>query len=202
MVSDVIEKFGQIDFLFNNAGISVTGDFRDLKPEDWTKVLDVNLWGVIHGCAEVVPSMTARRSGYIVNTASLAGLLPFPTNLPYTTSKHAVVGFSLALRAEAADLGVNVSVVCPGFVRTGMFAATPAINAPHEELFRQMPIDSFLDSRKAAHEILAGVTRNRAVIIFPRSADLLWRLYRLWPGSIWWNQLRITRQFRKLRGKE
>ena len=200
MIQNASGQFGQIDFLFNNAGISVTGDFRDLKPEDWKKVMDVNLWGVIHGCAEVVPFMAARGSGHIVNTGSLSGLLPFPTNLPYTTSKHAVVGFSLGLRAEATDLGVDVSVVCPGFVRTGMFAATPAVNVPHEKLYRQMPVDSFLDPRKAAQAILAGVAKKQAIIIFPASVQLLWWLYRLWPGSMWWNQLRITRQFRKLRG--
>ncbi|MEW6030546.1 MAG: SDR family NAD(P)-dependent oxidoreductase [Chloroflexota bacterium] len=198
LMAKVVGEYGQIDFLFNNAGTSVTGDFRDVPIEEWKRVVDVNLWGVVHGCLAAYPIMVRQGRGHIVNMASLSGLLPFPTNIPYSTTKHAVVGFTLSLRAEAADLGVRVSLVCPGYVQTGMFAATPVMNAPKEEMLRKMP-SNLMTAEQAAQCILAGVERNEAVIIFPAVARVLWWLYRLAPASMIPNQLAITRRFRKLR---
>jgi NADP-dependent 3-hydroxy acid dehydrogenase YdfG len=100
--------------MINNAGIAVGGATDALELADWRRVLDVNLAGVIHGVHAVYPRMVRRRAGHIVNLASVAGLAPYPLALPYTTSKHAVVGLSQALRAEAARHGVRVSVACPG----------------------------------------------------------------------------------------
>ena len=97
--------------MFNNAGIAVAGDSRDLNLDHWRKVTDVNYWGVVYGSKFAFDAMAKQGHGHIVNIASLAGLIPFPTNLPYSATKHAVVGMSMSLRAEGADLGVNVSVV-------------------------------------------------------------------------------------------
>jgi NAD(P)-dependent dehydrogenase (short-subunit alcohol dehydrogenase family) len=194
-----VSEHRPIDYLFNNAGISVTGDFRDIPMAEWKRVVDVNLWGVIHGCSAVYPLMVRQGRGHIVNMASLSGLLPFPTNVPYSTTKHAIVGLTLSLRAEAADLGVRVSLVCPGYVQTGMFEATPVLNAPKEEMLRKMPAN-LMKAEQAARRILAGVERNEAMIVFPATARVLWWLYRMMPASMSSNQLAITRRFRRLRG--
>jgi NAD(P)-dependent dehydrogenase (short-subunit alcohol dehydrogenase family) len=116
LIDDVAARFGRLDYVFNNAGVSVTGDARDLELAHWRKVIDVNLMGVVHGTHAAYRVMTRQGHGHIVNIASLAGLIPLPTNVPYATSKHAVVGLSLSLRAEGAALGVRVSAVCPGFI--------------------------------------------------------------------------------------
>jgi NADP-dependent 3-hydroxy acid dehydrogenase YdfG len=106
LVQHTVAAHRRLDYLFNNAGIAVTADARDLRLEHWHQVIAVNLLGVIYGVQAAYPIMVQQGHGHIVNTASLAGLLPYPTNLPYATTKHAVVGLSLSLRAEAADLGV------------------------------------------------------------------------------------------------
>ena len=126
----------------------------------------------------ILPGMLQRGRGHIVNIASLAGLVPFPTNAPYAASKHAVVGLSLSLRTEGEDLGVKVSAVCPGFIQTGIFAATPFINADAEKIMKEIPFPP-IPATEAAARILDGVRRNQAVISFPGYARFLWRLYRL-----------------------
>lgn len=109
---------GRLDLVFNNAGIAVGGLAENLTLDHWNKTIDINLKGVVHGVHAAYPIMLEQGYGHIVNTASLAGLVPMPMGIPYTATKHAVVGLSLGLRAEAATRGVKVSVVCPGFVDT------------------------------------------------------------------------------------
>src|SRR5262249_46172547 len=86
--------------------------------EDWDRVLNVNLRGVIHGVQAAYPIMLRQGFGHIVNTASMAGLIPAPLVVGYCATKHAVVGLSTSLRIEAAAAGVRVSVLCPGVIRT------------------------------------------------------------------------------------
>jgi NAD(P)-dependent dehydrogenase (short-subunit alcohol dehydrogenase family) len=188
----------RIDYLFNNAGIAITADARDLGLEHWQRVIAVNLLGVIHGVQAAYPIMARQGHGHIVNTASLAGLLPFPTNLPYATTKHAVVGLSLSLRAEAADLGVKVSVVCPGWVQSGIYAASPTLNVRRDQAPPALPF-RLMETDTAAQRILAGVARNQPVIVFPFYARLFWWVYRM--RATWLNPLGLNmiRELRRLR---
>ena len=107
---------GRLDLVFNNAGIAIGGLAEELTLDHWNRAIDINLKGVVHGVHAAYPIMLEQRAGHIVNTASLAGLVPMPIGIPYTATKHAVVGLSLGLRAEAAGRGVKVSVVCPSFI--------------------------------------------------------------------------------------
>ena len=183
LVSSVVAKHGRLDFLFNNAGIGVGGEVRDLSLEHWRRIVDVNLWGVIHGLAAAYPVMVKQGFGHIVNTASLAGLIPSPMATPYATTKMAVVGLSLSLRAEAVALGVKVSAICPGFVQSGIYEAATVINIKNEDLVKNIPV-KIMDARRAAQIILRGVARNKAIITFPFYARLLWRLHRLHAGLL------------------
>ena len=116
------EGFGRVHVVCNNAGVAgVTALPGWAKPDsEWQWVLGVNLWGVINGIRAFMPAMVMRDEGTIVNTASVAGLLPLPFGSPYAASKHAVVGISLSIHQELAMLGshVRVSVLCPGWVHT------------------------------------------------------------------------------------
>lgn len=118
LVGDVASEHGSIDYLFNNAGISVGGPTADMPDEYWDRVIDVNLGGVVNGVIAALPPMLEQGHGHIVNTASAAGLLPAAFVAAYSATKHAVVGLSGALRPEVAALGVRVSVLCPGMVDT------------------------------------------------------------------------------------
>jgi short-subunit dehydrogenase len=189
---------GQLDYMFNNAGIAVSGDARDLTVAHWRRVVEVNLMGVVHGIDPAYRVMCAQGHGHLVNIASLAGLVPFPSNAPYGATKHAVVGLSLALRTEGEALGVKVSVVCPGFVESNIYTASEAVNVPRETLAARIPFRK-VPAAVAAERILAGLERNSAVIVFPFYARLFWWLQRLHGALLAPLGRRLIRDLRALR---
>ncbi len=118
-----VEQYGGLHVAVNNAGIVNRGYAWELSLDEWHRVLDVDLWGVIHGARTYVPLILATGDeGHVVNVASLAAVLPLDRLGPYTVAKHGVLGLTDVLAAEFASLGVPVgaSVVMPGMVRTGM----------------------------------------------------------------------------------
>jgi NAD(P)-dependent dehydrogenase (short-subunit alcohol dehydrogenase family) len=171
-----IERYGRLDYLFNNAGIAIGGEIREYRLDDWRDVVDVNLMGVVHGVQAAYGRMIAQGFGHIVNTASVAGLLPSPFMGSYTTTKHAVVGLSRALRAEGARYGVRTSTLCPGVIRTpiltgGRFGrmAQPMDPGLALKMWEQLrPIEPEEFARRA----LNLVAENRGIIIVPA----WWRL--------------------------
>ncbi len=118
-----VERFGQLNVAVNNAGIVAGGNSWELPLAEWHRVIDVDLWGVIHGIRAFVPRILATgEPGHVVNTASMAAVAALAGIGPYTASKHAVLGISDGLRAEleAIDAPIGVSVVMPGMIKTGM----------------------------------------------------------------------------------
>lgn len=178
IVDDTVSGHGRLDYMFNNAGVSLGGEVRDMKLEHWRRLIDVNLMGVIYGAAAAYEVMVEQGSGHIVNTASVAGLVAFPTASAYATTKHAIVGLSTSLRAEAADLGVKVSAVCPGFIQTGIYDAATVVNISHKDLLALVPF-KMMDVKKVPPVILRGVARNQEIIVFPLHARFLWWLSRI-----------------------
>jgi NAD(P)-dependent dehydrogenase (short-subunit alcohol dehydrogenase family) len=201
VVEETAASYGRLDYLFNNAGIGIGGDARDLTSEHWRQVLNVDLFGVVYGTLAAYPIMARQGFGHIVNTSSAAGLLPGPFNAPYNTSKHAVVGLSLSLRIEAADLGVKVSVVCPGFVRTRIYQTAVTVNIPQEKVSSSSRLPArMMAAPRAAQIILDGVDRNQAMIVFPASIRCVWRAYRIAPGlTSRLFSLLVQRRIRELR---
>ena len=187
LIDTVTADHGRVDMLFNNAGIGMGGPVSDMGVAHWDRVIDVNLRGVVHGVCAVYPQMLSRGSGHIVNTASLAGLIPGPMLTPYAATKHAVVGLSTSLRGEAARSGVRVSVVCPGVIDTPLLdkgnpADVPATAVmPNGRSMLTSIIGSAYPPAKLAEDVLGGVRANRAFIVSPRHARVPWRLYRLSP---------------------
>lgn len=120
VIEGITREHGPIDFLVNSAGIVRAGETHLFEYDDWKRVLDVNLYGVVNCIHAVYPEMVRRRAGHIVNIASIAGLFPSAGQVSYVASKSAVVGLSHALRVEAAAHGVKVSVACPGIIDTPM----------------------------------------------------------------------------------
>jgi NAD(P)-dependent dehydrogenase (short-subunit alcohol dehydrogenase family) len=183
LVNEAAREHGRLDLIFNNAGIGILGDERDKTLDHWKKVVDVNLHGVLHGTTAAYPLMVAQGFGQIVNMASMAGYIPSPMDAAYGTTKHAVVGLSVSLRDEAADLGVKVNAVCPGFIRTPIIFNTPILNVrvTREEIEESLPDWLYMDQDKAGTAILKGIARNRAMIVFPFHARVAWWLMRLYP---------------------
>lgn len=198
MVEQIADEHNGLDYMFNNAGINIIGDARDMTLKHWHQMIDNNLWSVICGTMAAYDVMVRQGYGYIVNTASMAGLLPYPTATAYATTKYAVVGLSLSLREEAADLGIQVSAVCPGFVQTKMHHSAELLNAPREEVLKFLP-PKLTEPDEAARIILKGVERNRALIIFPMYANVLWRLGRIHGSLLTPIWRKLIRDFRKVR---
>ncbi len=153
LIQETATEFGRLDYIFNNAGIAVLGEARDTDLEQWRRVIDVNLWGVINGTLTAYKLMAKQGFGHIVNTASVAGLFPSALETSYTASKYGVVGMSKSMRCEGADLGVKVSVVCPGFIRTAIYDVSPVMNSTMEEFLGQIPDGVMMDVDKAARVI-------------------------------------------------
>jgi NAD(P)-dependent dehydrogenase (short-subunit alcohol dehydrogenase family) len=198
LINRVTTEFGRLDYMFNNAGITVGAEVRDMGLEHFRSILDTNLHGVIYGSIYAYEVMLKQGCGHIINTASMAGLLPFPTQTAYVATKFGVVGFSKSLRLEAADLGVNISVVCPGFVRTGIFEASPFIKVDKQKLAAQLP-PKMVEPKQAAQLILKGVRKNKALIAFPFAARIIWWLYRLHPVFLAPIHRKMMADFRRLR---
>jgi len=190
LVERVSSEHGHLDLLFNNAGIGVSGEVSDLSLSHWYRVIDVNLRGVVHGVAAAYPKMVRQGFGHIVNTASLAGLIPAPLLTPYAMTKHGVVGLSTSLRAEAARHGVRVSVVCPGVIDTPLLDKPNPDDLPvpsSQPNGRQMltkTIGKAYPPASLAEDVLSGVARNKPFIVSPRHARIPWRIYRLWPRLV------------------
>jgi NAD(P)-dependent dehydrogenase (short-subunit alcohol dehydrogenase family) len=189
LVQQLVDEFGRIDVLVNNAGISLGGPTHEMTPAHWDRIVDVNLGGVVNGILAAYPQMVRQGSGHIVNTASGAGLVAPPFVAGYAATKHAVVGLSIALRAEAALHGVRVSVLCPGAVDTAILDRPPppdlqaGVSRPvtareYLEVVHQKPIAAERFARLAVRRIAA----NQGIIVVPRSAAALWYLHRLSPA--------------------
>jgi NAD(P)-dependent dehydrogenase (short-subunit alcohol dehydrogenase family) len=190
VVADFADRQDGLDFIFNNAGVGVGGEVADLSLAHWRRTIDVNLYGVVHGVAAAYPPMVRRGRGHIVNTASLAGLIPGALMVPYSATKHAVVGLSLGLRSEAASHGVRVSVVCPGVIDTPLLdrgnpADLPPVPSEPDarSLLTQLLGRAYPAARLAA-DVLDAVALDRALIVAPGHARAAWALYRAWPGLL------------------
>jgi NAD(P)-dependent dehydrogenase (short-subunit alcohol dehydrogenase family) len=206
LLEDTFAEYGRIDYMINNAGIAIGGDSRDLSVQQWRRVLDVDLLGVVYGTVHAYQLMARQGHGHIVNISSLSGLVPQPGNAAYCTSKHGIVGLSLSLRAEGADLGVKVSAACPGDMKTKIYDNMVVVDMPREQVVALSRRTHYLmpqmSAQAAASAILRGVDRNRPLIVFPAVVQVIWHLYRCFPGLFYRINIHRMRLFRGLRATE
>lgn len=195
----VVSEAGRLDVCFNNAGIGFAGEFRDSTVAQWHRVFDVNLFGVVHVALAVFRQMVRQGHGHLVNTASLAGLLPTPGLSAYGASKWAVVSLTHSLRLEGEALGVKVSAICPSFVESNIYQNTLVAGLKPDSgrsmaAFPIVPVDGLV------RRVFAGVARNDALIVYPFYARVLWWLQRLVPWALRGKGLaqmkKIRRQYR------
>lgn len=187
VVTETKQQFGRLDYIFNNAATTASGSLEQIGVEDFNYVLDVNLRGVANGVHAAYPVMKEQGFGHIVNTISLAGLLPCWEGMTaYGTSKYAVVGLSLNLRVEAARHGVHVSALCPGLVDTpllylGEFGKNKG-NVSKEALDKLWDKFHRMDTAKFAVKALKLVVKNKPIIIVPAYPwKLFCLIHRLFP---------------------
>lgn len=202
LINNTYRDYERIDYLFNNAGMAINGEFQDMNPEHWEKIMQVNLWSVIYGCYYTYPIMMKQRSGQIINTASLAGLIPAGLSSSYTATKHAVVGFSLSLRAEAKQYGIKVNALCPGYIRTNIqksgLVVTDYVKA--EENVKMEADMKFQTPEDCINQIMRGVRKNKGIILSPRKHKIYWWMHRISPELIPNMFHRIIRKMKKNAG--
>ncbi|MEU5756386.1 SDR family oxidoreductase [Streptomyces sp. NPDC047829] len=191
LADKVAADHGVVDVLVNNAGIGLSGSFFDTTPEDWKKVLDINLWGVIHGCRLFGRQMAERgEGGHIVNIASAAAFQPSRALPAYSTSKAAVLMLSECLRAELAGQGIGVTAICPGLVNTGITSTARFTGVDADEERRRQRRTARLyrlrnyPPEKVADAVLDAVVRDRAVVPVTPEARGAHLVSRFLPGAL------------------
>ncbi|HKV06650.1 MAG TPA: SDR family NAD(P)-dependent oxidoreductase, partial [Thermoanaerobaculia bacterium] len=157
-VEAVVERFGRLDALVNNAGVVQVGPLEHMTVEDFENALDVHFWGPLHLTLAALPHLRKQKGGRIVNISSIGGKLAIPHMLPYVASKHALVGLSDGLRAELSKEGIYVTTVCPGLMRTGSHVNAQFKGKRDQEfswfaVSDALPLTS-MDARRAARRIV------------------------------------------------
>src|SRR6059036_1218363 len=171
----VLERFGRLDLLVNNAGYGRHVLFKDHDAADIERMMRTNYLGVVWATKAVLPAMRARRRGWIVNIASVAGKLGQPDEVAYSATKFAVTGFSEGLSYELAPLGIHVMVVYPALVRTEMF--TP-------EVLARMPARvqrTFIDPPEFSRAVLRALERGKYEVTVPRYVAIAYAIRTLLP---------------------
>jgi short-subunit dehydrogenase len=186
MVRRANERFGRIDILINNAGITTVGPLQAQTLEDFHECMNVLYWGIVHPTLAVLPQMLARRRGHIANITSIGGKIAIPHLLPYSAAKFAAVGFSEGLRSEVLKDGVKVTTVVPGLMRTGshwnaFFKGDNRAEFTWFSMGATMPLVS-LDGRRAARKVVDAVRHGRSEAILSPQARILATVHGVFPG--------------------
>ena len=188
-----------VDLLMNNAGVGLGGGLLETSLEDWHWIVDINLFGVVHGIHCFVPAMVRhRRGGHVVNVASMAAYAATSLLPAYATTKFAVLGLSESLREELAPHRIGVTAVCPGVINTGIVAATrmrgvQASPAAREEAKRLYERRNYTPER-VAENVLKAIQKNRAVAPISPEAWIYYYGKRLVPGAVRWISAQITKR--------
>jgi short-subunit dehydrogenase len=188
MVKSVEERLGPIDILINNAGMIAVGPMESMTEGDYAEALALHFWAPFNTIHAVLPSMKARRFGRIVNVASIGGKVAIPHLLPYSTSKHALVGFSQGLRAELVKDGIHVTTVCPGTVRTGS-PRNALFKGQNEKEYAWFKLSDSLpgisqSAESCAAEIIGAVLHGDADLVTSLPAKLMAMVNGVLPGFV------------------
>lgn len=179
LLEETLSTFGECHLVMNNAGVFHAAPLMDTPLEQWQRVIDTNLWGVVNGSRVFGIYFSKRGQGHIVNTASAAGLFPTPGMSAYSTTKFAIVALSLQLRWELADKGVGVTVLCPGTLQTGIVHA-PGVGLEHtdiDNIVKRAPRPEQL-----APKVVTAIRKNTPMVRFGPDAFFysLMRLLPMW----------------------
>lgn len=161
LLERTVAELGSCHLMVNNAGVFNASPMLDASDEQWQRVIDINLWGVIRGSRIFGRHFVRQGEGHLVNTASAAGLFPTPGMCSYSTTKYAIVGFTQQLRWELASSGVGVTLLCPGVVKTRISMA-PGVGLEHvdmEKALSRAPTPEGL-----AKKVVRAVKKNRPLV--------------------------------------
>ena len=190
----VAEEFGQVNLVFNNAGVALSATVSAMTYESFRWLMDINFWGVVHGTLAFLPHLRASGDGHVVNISSVFGLLGIPSQSAYNSAKFAVRGFTDALRTELdiEQCGVSATTIHPGGIRTNIARNARFEFADHDEAVdaEQAAVDFERMTRttpeKAAQLILGAVEKNKRRALIGPDAHLFDAAARLSPRASQW----------------
>jgi NAD(P)-dependent dehydrogenase (short-subunit alcohol dehydrogenase family) len=175
-----------VDLLVNNAGVYGTACVDDVSMQDWERIIDTDLWGVIYGCDAFIPRMKRQGGGHIVNIASSAGIVCAPETAPYSVAKAGVISLSEVLRVELAPSGIGVTVVCPLFFQSHLFST---MTASDTTILKDISLTAAANARVTTDDIadmiVKAVRKNRLYVLPQLSSKLFWRFKRLMPAAFY-----------------
>lgn len=190
--NDVVEAFGQVNAIFNNAGVAQSGTVEGNEYTDYEWVMNINFWGVVNGTKAFLPHLKASGAGHIINLSSIFGIFSQPGMSTYNASKFAVRGFTESLRQELdmANCGVSASCVHPGGIKTNiantarMNASMQAMTGQDNEQARQQFNDLLMltTAQQAAKIIIKGALANKRRILIGGDAYAMDLMQRLMPA--------------------
>jgi NAD(P)-dependent dehydrogenase (short-subunit alcohol dehydrogenase family) len=172
------ELWGGTDVLVNNAGVAVAGETGAIPLEDWKWQVDINLWGVIYGCHFFVPKMKEQKRGWILNVASIAGIVSAPMMAPYNVTKAGVIALSETLATELAPTDVAVTALCPSFFRTNIHAAARAHGLGTSERTSRLVTEAKWSAEQIAERAIEGLERGALYVMPQPDAKAMWRAKR------------------------
>lgn len=187
-ITRVINQYGRIDVLINDAGVIQVGPVEHMQVDDFMNAMAIHAWGPLYGMLAAIPHMREQGGGRIVNIASIGGKVAVPHLLPYSTSKFALTGLSTGMRAELAQDNILVTTVSPGLMRTGSHF-NARFKGQHAEEFTwfalgdALPTDS-IDARKAAQQIVTACRYGVPELIITFQARLLVMMNTLLPNAM------------------
>ncbi|MBY5359651.1 SDR family oxidoreductase [Rhizobium leguminosarum] len=172
MMPEILEKAGQLDIFHANAGSYIGGEVLDGDPDAWDRMLNLNVNAAFRSVHAVLPHMVERKTGDIILTSSVAGMIPVVWEPIYTASKHAVQAFVHTLRRQVAKHGLRVGAVAPGPVVTALLS-----DWPQEKLDEALAAGGLMEANEVAEAVLFMLTRPRNItirdlVILPQSADI------------------------------
>ncbi|TRW48865.1 SDR family oxidoreductase [Aliidiomarina halalkaliphila] len=188
-----------LDVIVNNAGVAQVGAIDTVDMQDWQWITDINVFGVVRGCKHAVPLFKHQGSGYIVNIASMAGLLDVPNMAAYNATKAAVVSISETLQHELAPHNIGVSVVCPSFFRTNLGATMRSTVPGMDKTLDKLMSKSTLSADDIAQVVAKAIEKRQFYVIPHANARRIWRL-KTWLPRRWYARM-MQKQTAKLRGK-
>jgi butyryl-CoA dehydrogenase len=190
----IAEEFGEINLVFNNAGVALSANVSAMSYESFRWLMDINFWGVVHGTLVFLPYLKASGDGHVINISSVFGLLGIPSQSAYNSAKFAVRGFTDALRTELdiEQCGVSATTIHPGGIRTNIARNARFEFADHEEAVdaEQVAVDFERMTRttpeKAAQLILGAIAKNKRRALIGPDAHLFDAAARLSPRASQW----------------
>ncbi len=179
-IAAVMDRFGSIDVLVNNAGLTHRSAFADTDTAVIRRVMEVNFFGAVHCTKAALPGLLARK-GLVIAISSIAGLAPLHGRTGYAASKHAIQGFFSSLRGELSERGVGVLIVCPGFTATGI--AVHALDADGQPTRHpQSTVGRIATPESVADAVFAAAERDQSMLVLSTVGRVTWWLQRLAPA--------------------